>query len=612
MRSALLLVVLAIAPVRAGHSPAIPTVVPLAGAVISPDAANLAFLGGDSLWIRGLDPQGTARAIAGDMADEHRIFNKFLAWSADGRRLAFRTGAAQRHPDLLWYDMASGRRHHLLPDSLKGRIRSFGAYYINGPSWDPRGERLAFAGAVDREPTMSLFLARAATAEVTRIPLPDGVTGLAWRPGGDLSVAIGGPRRPGAIMLIPEGTGAPSVLFRADSGQTLLAPVWHPSGDTLLIPIFQRGPVVVARGPEGWRRVDWPLPAGTYVGWDLPSGQLVATGLRDPMTVGLAAVHPRSGSRRWLTPPELNTVAATMGRDTAGSVFVVELQSGAHPPDGYLVRMHGAAPVNATRMNTAGRGNPTHASEVIRWVSPAGDTLHAQLLRAAGSPPGRRPAAIVPYGGYTNRYPSPDYFLDEMVLRLLESGWLVIKPNTRGISSQPQRSGYGRTQLEDTEALVRSLSARGVVDTARVAILGHSHGGSMAYYYATHSALPCATVAINGRADWILQARYENDGLLPGPMGATPEEAPALYARESPHANAGAVRGPLLAVSGAQDGQILPVNAATMADSLRAHGRAVTLLAFPDEGHLIERRPNRERLWSAVMATLASGCGAAR
>jgi dipeptidyl aminopeptidase/acylaminoacyl peptidase len=162
--------------------------------------------------------------------------------------------------------------------------------------------------------------------------------------------------------------------------------------------------------------------------------------------------------------------------------------------------------------------------------------------------------------------------------------------------------------LEDTHALIDALARDRIIDPRRVAVMGHSHGGAMAYYYLTHSTRFCGVVAVNGRADWILQAKYHSDGLLPDILGGTPDSLPERYREFSPALNARRATAALLAVSGAHDTQILPQNAAIMVDSMKANGKDATLLAFPDEGHLLNNPGNRQRFWDAALALLGRAC----
>lgn len=218
------------------------------------------------------------------------------------------------------------------------------------------------------------------------------------------------------------------------------------------------------------------------------------------------------------------------------------------------------------------------------------------------------PLIVMPYGAYVNAFPDLDYSLDRGIFPLIERGYVVVRPNTRGISSdQRDRGQYGRPQLEDTERLIASLANGGIIDRDRVAVIGHSHGGAMAYYYLTHSRAFCAAIAVNGRADWILQARHPYDGLLPGILGGTPDERPDVYAAFSPAANARQATAPLLAVVGGQDGQILPQNGPTMVDSMRVAGKQAELLVFPDDGHELGAESS-ERFWNRTFGFLEEHC----
>jgi dipeptidyl aminopeptidase/acylaminoacyl peptidase len=130
----------------------------------------------------------------------------------------------------------------------------------------------------------------------------------------------------------------------------------------------------------------------------------------------------------------------------------------------------------------------------------------------------------------------------------------------------------------------------------------------MAYYYLTHSTRFCAVVAVNGRADWILQANYRGDGLLPAALGGTPNALPDRYREFSPVANARRATAPLLAVVGEMDTQILPANVRVMEDSMRAAGKAIEVLRFSDEGHLLLKPEHQVLFWERVSHLLEGAC----
>jgi dipeptidyl aminopeptidase/acylaminoacyl peptidase len=246
---------------------------------------------------------------------------------------------------------------------------------------------------------------------------------------------------------------------------------------------------------------------------------------------------------------------------------------------------------------------------IYRYHSAAGDTLEAQLFLPPASMlrRGSLPLVLIPYGLYLNEFPTGEYFLERGIQPLTTIGYAVIRPNTRE-SVRLATHHYGEAELEDTLQLLDALTADGLVDPSRVALIGHSHGGAMVYSYLTHSDRFCTGIAVNGAADWVFQSRLQGMVGLPGAMSGTPDEVPAEYEAASPLANATRLRVPLLAVAGAADSQVPPQNAISMVEALRLLGKPAELLYFEDEGHLIEREENIRRFWARVFQFLASSC----
>jgi dipeptidyl aminopeptidase/acylaminoacyl peptidase len=335
------------------------------------------------------------------------------------------------------------------------------------------------------------------------------------------------------------------------------------------------------------------------------------------MSAQLALVSYPSGEMQRLTG--LDTLAMALGsvgdtRESRAILVAYTMESGEIPSDVWVATVSSANKPsetrNVTHLNTVFTAGREHVATVFRWPSAEGDTLEAQLLlpKSRGSKK-RFPLVVMPYGAYRNEFPRSEYFLDKGILALLWSGYAVVRPNTRGTASDHRDQGrYGQVQLEDTDRLLDALVMNGLVDSRRIAVIGHSHGGAMAYYYLTHSSRFCAVVAVNGRADWALQANYPGDGLLPGILGGTPTELPDVYRKFSPAANARSATAPLLSVAGHRDTQILPENVQIMADSMHRAGKSVETLTFPDEGHLILQPQNVTRFWEKTMRFLHVHC----
>lgn len=587
---------------------------PVAGR-LSPRDDHVALIVGDSIYLSGLSGGGV-RAIVGGVGFEAQATRRQLVWSPDGRFLLFRRG----RPPVMQHavvEIASGRIVNLLPDSLAGRVRTIGNVYTGPPAWSPGADRIAFPGsrpgrmgAVDvvyvatRRPD-GTWAVRAVASD------PAELTAVGWS-GGQLAWASRERTGSTAVHLAAVVGDSVGPITRLETGESRVSElVPEPGGSRILVKRVGSPPLIISTDPAP-RLVPTGLPAqkgiDAYIGWSR-DGAVLAFQSPSDWESQLVSIDPVTG--------RVHHVLATGGMLSDGSIALTSRgaqvafahEDGSNPRSYRSVGVDAAGSAVAPRTVTPARfaiPEDPWSTRIVSWRSSGGLVLEAQLLVPAIRAGGVPPTVIVPYGGYRNTALTRSYFLDVVMRALLDDGWQVIRPNTSAAAVLVQTSGYGAVQLADTRDLIATLAARGDVDPRRVAVLGHSHGASLAYYYATHSSAFCAVAAVNGRADWVMQARYDADGLFPRPLGATPEEAPALYAAASPLPNARSVAAPVLLVAGARDGQILPVNATAMADSLRLHAKTFDLLVFPDEGHQVESRANRGELVRRVRRTFAA------
>jgi dipeptidyl aminopeptidase/acylaminoacyl peptidase len=624
--------------------------------VLAPTGTHVAYVLGDSLLIAPTRPDGGApRVVATGVRGEASAPVPFLAWAPVGDRLLFRGGGVHDGVPMLAY--VDGRpAQPLLADSIARTLATFQNLLAGGPEWSPDGRRVAFLAyrRADKTASLQVYVVDVATGRLDR-RTPEGPSrfSLAWSPDGRwlaYSTGVFAPTStiPATVELLDMQSSparAPVEVLR-EATPVLRDLRWTPDGTMLLAQDRGRRTFVRRIAPDaagGAPRVDsvsHALPRRAFRGW-LPDGDglgLLAT-VPAGMSSRLARVAFPSGEITVLSGPD--TLARAVGsasprgddgRPPAHTVVAFTMEGGAMPSDVWVARWPRDAADGARAL--ANRRNLTRAAEalpdafrptmrVMRWVSGdtvRRDTLEAQWLEPRGARPRAGwPVVVVPYGGYGNEFPRNDYFLDRGLLPLVAAGYVVVRPNTRGINTDGRDDGeYGRPQLQDTERLLDTMTAQGLVDPRRVAVIGHSHGGAMAYYYLTHAtprrdggARFCAVVAVNGRADWVLQGN-RGDGVLPDGLGGTPAELPARYRAFSPVANARAARAPLLAVAGAQDTQILPANVPAMATAMRRAGRRVETLVFPDEGHLLLTPANVRRFWARAFATVRAGCTARR
>ena len=204
---------------------------------------------------------------------------------------------------------------------------------------------------------------------------------------------------------------------------------------------------------------------------------------------------------------------------------------------------------------------------------------------------------------------------------LVNHGFAVYDVNNRG------SSGYGRTfhdldvrrhgeaDLGDVVAARGLLADTGVVDPARIAVMGASYGGYLVLAALTmHPTAFAAGVDLFGPSDWVRTLESlpvwlgaQRDALL-AKMGDPVEDAERLR-RVSPIFHAERIRRPLLVLQGANDPRVLPRESEAIVAAVRGNGVPVEYVVFPDEGHGFVRRANQVRGYGAVLAFLERHVG---
>jgi dipeptidyl aminopeptidase/acylaminoacyl peptidase len=223
----------------------------------------------------------------------------------------------------------------------------------------------------------------------------------------------------------------------------------------------------------------------------------------------------------------------------------------------------------------------------------------------------------MPHGGPAARdYLEFDWWAQGMASR----GYAVFQPQFRGSDGFGEaylRAGYGewgRKMQTDVSDGVKHLVDQGVVDPARVCIVGASYGG-----YAVlqgMSAQPdvyrCG-VSVAGVADLpeMLKAEardagYQNDSRNPVIrywvrfMGADGRRDEVL-AQLSPSRRAAAVQGPVLLIHGRDDTVVPLAQSQIMHRALTAAGKSSELLVLDGEDHWLSYGPTRLRTLEATV-----------
>jgi dipeptidyl aminopeptidase/acylaminoacyl peptidase len=252
--------------------------------------------------------------------------------------------------------------------------------------------------------------------------------------------------------------------------------------------------------------------------------------------------------------------------------------------------------------------------KAIRYKAADGVEITGYLTLPRGREPKGLPLVVLPHGGpQTRDTPGFDWWAQALASR----GYAVLQPNFRGSTGFGwtfQSAGFGqwgRKMQTDLSDGVRYLAAGGIVDPARVCIVGSSYGGYAALAGAAldHGVYRCA-VSYAGVSD--LKAKFADSRLRFGDfnfrywlryMGASSLDDPLLR-QYSPADQASGVDIPVMLIHG-RDDTVVPISQSRrMAEALRAAGKPVELIEMPGEDHGLSRQATRVQMLKATVAFL--------
>jgi len=223
----------------------------------------------------------------------------------------------------------------------------------------------------------------------------------------------------------------------------------------------------------------------------------------------------------------------------------------------------------------------------------------------------RYPAILWIHGGPEGQ---DGFNWDSWAMYLSQEGYVVLEPNYRGSTGYGEKfrnlnvEDSGGGEMDDVAAGAHYLITQGIVDPARIAIGGGSHGGTMVAYAVTKypELFKCA-IELYGVVDRATYNERTNRNAAirwAMKMGGTPEQRPEVYRKANALADVAKIKTPLLIMHGEQDPQVPPYESAQFVAALKAQRKPHWYFTYPGEGHGFAQRAHRLDAWKKQLSFL--------
>ncbi|HXO19403.1 MAG TPA: S9 family peptidase, partial [Thermoanaerobaculia bacterium] len=588
------------------------------------------------------------RRVTDDVAGGTAHAESGLAWSPDGKQLAFLSDAARKGQLQLYVaqvaDVADAAGTGGGPPCKLTDLAGF----LASPRWSPDGRLLALlftegaaraAGPLEPVVLSGVVGEQVQAQRLTTVdPAAGGVRQLSpadlyvyeydWSPDGE-SFAVTAAHGPGddgwfTAGLYTISRASSEVRSVARPAMQIAVPRWSPDGRAIAF----IGGLMTDQGMTGGDIYTVPAAGGeprnltpgmkasaTWLTWPA-ADRILFTELEDG-EAGIARIDPAGGDGKttaaivtslWRSPETILAGEGALSLARDGETAAVIRHSFRAPPEVW------AGPIGGWRQVTsANRGvQPIWGKvESRHWMSD-GQRVQGWLIYPRDFDPHRRyPLVVWPHGGPAQMKRSfwPLMFFDLTILS--SRGYFVLFPNPRGsygwgeafTRANTRDLGHGdlRDILAGVDEVVRTLP----VDDQRIGLAGWSYGGYMTMWAVTQTRRFRAAVAGAGIANWQSYSGQSSitHWVLPY-FGASVYDDPAAYARSSPIEFIKKVATPTLVLVGEYDGECPAPQAYEFWRALKALGVETQLVVYPGEGHDLARPEHRRDALRRAIAWL--------
>jgi dipeptidyl aminopeptidase/acylaminoacyl peptidase len=293
-----------------------------------------------------------------------------------------------------------------------------------------------------------------------------------------------------------------------------------------------------------------------------------------------------------------------------GSLLAFALSTPGEPHDVYVY--DGEA---VTRLTTSPRAvQPAELvePELYRFDSFDGESVPVFLFEPEGEGP--FPVVVTVHGGPESQWRpwfSPSFA--PLTQYLVSRGYAVAAPNVRG------STGYGKRyeHLDDIELRLDSvrdlgslhdwLASRGSIDASRAVVYGRSYGGYMVLaalaFQPDRWAAGLEAVGISSLVTFLENTSPYRRAAREREYGSLADDR-AFLLEASPMTHIDEIRAPLFIQHGRNDPRVPVSESEHIHAVLTQKGIECELLVFEDEGHTVEKLPNRVETFTRMTAFL--------